>query len=116
MDYKKFVEELHAMISHMYSQDISASQILFNVTHDLDIVVNDKKGLPRCAGILERLKKNELPEVVIGADRLEEVATESVIEVECPICNHSRRVEPDADYEVECEGCENTYRIRNEIC
>jgi hypothetical protein len=36
---------------------------------------------------------------------------DSVVEVDCPYCNCFRRVEPDANYTVECEGCGKNYRI-----
>lgn len=46
---------------------------------------------------------------------LESIALQSIVEVQCPWCGGSRRVEPDANYEVQCESCGNPYKIRSMI-
>jgi ribosomal protein S27E len=40
---------------------------------------------------------------------------DSLAEVNCPYCDHPRRVEPDANYTVECEACGNEYKVRSMI-
>jgi ribosomal protein S27E len=40
---------------------------------------------------------------------------DSVVEVNCPYCDHPRRVEPDANYTVDCEACGNEYRVSSLI-
>jgi len=40
---------------------------------------------------------------------------DSVAEVRCPHCGESRTVEPDANYTVTCENCENRYKLESAI-
>ena len=59
MDYKRFVEDLHAMTIFLgRDEDRSAEDILFNVMHDLDGVVKEKVCfLPRCDGYSGTIEK-----------------------------------------------------------
>ena len=60
MDYKKFVEDLHAMTMFLGDQDMSSSEILFNVVHDLSGVVYEKPCfLPRCTGYSDKMEEEE---------------------------------------------------------
>ena len=36
---------------------------------------------------------------------------DSIAEVECPYCGFGRTVEADANYTVECESCDNEYKV-----
>ena len=56
MDYKKFVEDLYAMAKFLSKdKDMTAGEILFNVVHDLNGVVNEERCfLPRCDGYSDR--------------------------------------------------------------
>ena len=36
---------------------------------------------------------------------------DSVVTVKCPYCSHKRSVESDANYTVNCESCNNEYKI-----
>lgn len=72
-----------------------------------------KLGIPPST----RLKKLEKKEVE-KPEKIKSVTvplTLSVARVECPYCGTQRRVEPDANYQVECFGCGNEYRIRSMI-
>lgn len=40
---------------------------------------------------------------------------DSVVEIQCPYCGYPRRVEPDANYIVNCEHCEKEYKIYSMI-
>lgn len=46
---------------------------------------------------------------------LKDCATKSVIEAECPSCGYPRRVEPDANYEVRCDGCGMRFKVVSPI-
>lgn len=65
-------------------------------------------------GIGTKLEKR----VKIDAGKTDEIPTvtvpltlDSVATVTCPHCGESRSVEPDANYVVTCESCENKYRV-----
>lgn len=51
----------------------------------------------------DEIKKVKIP--------IQKAATQSVINVECPHCGHPRRVESDANYTVECESCNNKFKV-----
>ena len=40
---------------------------------------------------------------------------DSIIDVPCPHCGESRAVEPDANYTVTCESCDNKFRVVSPI-
>lgn len=40
---------------------------------------------------------------------------DSVATVKCPSCGHPRKVEPDANYTVECFSCDEKYRVASLI-
>jgi hypothetical protein len=46
---------------------------------------------------------------------LDEGLLDSCVEVQCPHCGCTRTVEPDANYTVECDNCENKYRVSSPI-
>ena len=43
------------------------------------------------------------------------LSMDSVVTVKCPWCKQGRRVEPDANYLVNCERCGNPYKLRSQI-
>lgn len=60
--------------------------------------------------------------VKINAGKTDKVPTvtvpltlDSVVDVKCPHCGEPRAVEPDANYTVTCESCENRYMVRSLI-
>lgn len=60
--------------------------------------------------------------VKIDAGKTDEVPTvtvpltlDSIADVRCPHCGEKRAVEPDANYEVTCESCGNSYRVESLI-
>ncbi len=53
---------------------------------------------------MEKIKKAFVP-----------LTWDSVATVKCPYCGCGRMVEPDADYQVQCESCGKEYKIRSLI-
>jgi hypothetical protein len=43
------------------------------------------------------------------------LTNDSVVTIPCPYCSYPRKVEPDANYQVDCEGCGKPYRIASQI-
>lgn len=43
------------------------------------------------------------------------LSMDSVVTVKCPWCGQKRRVETDANYTAECEGCGKPYKLQSEF-
>lgn len=54
-------------------------------------------------------RTDKIPVVVIP------LSLDDDCEVACPHCGETRTVEPDANYVVTCEGCDNKYRVVSQI-
>ena len=58
---------------------------------------------------LDAKKTYEIPTVLVP------LTLDSLAEVRCPHCGESRSVEPDANYVVTCESCDNKYKVVSQI-